>query len=564
MLLRDPKLISDVFRGSPDDLFDLLLDCRAPDFGRLVGNVAEFRERALVLAQQALARRASPDWNEGQRQALAERQAHAEMALILLGAPDAATAWEKLDTAARERLGALAAFDLRSFCKALSDKPDQLIGILLDRPQGLIDSAILSSALREKIIDLGQQTILQGAPANSSAVERSYLANRQANAVATLFRLGWRQFPSVATIVKLEPAARLACITTFMQVDPSLTLLVELFNFEPEEANRRAILFAIATNFTEHARLPEAFIKKVLDAYENAAEAGTHIAADAVLRQWGKDPKRTQAVSDKLRTDEKGLPAHLTSGPKRWYINQQGQTFAIIDTRSDSPVYVMTRFNGGTQRREAWKYKIGRRFAIATEPVHKDQYRKFLVEVAPKAQQPSKADSGVVATGITWYEAARYCNWLSKQEGIEEKQWCYEPNDQGSYSAGMKAREKFWKLSGYRLPTFAECNVACTYVHTLSAGTDGSSGAVEPRFGSCEWLKVDEWHTTAKLHATSWCFDEIGRPRSTTTELLEDLPSTQPIRDTDKRVSNASDAAWGWAPNWSDSTITLRPARTLP
>lgn len=75
---------------------------------------------------------------------------------------------------------------------------------------------------------------------------------------------------------------------------------------------------------------------------------------------------------------------------------------------------------------------------------------------------------------MSWYDAAAYCNWLSLQEGIPEGQWVYQPNNGGQYSDGMKIKEQWSELMGYRLPTDAELKLACR------AGSSGTYGFGEP------------------------------------------------------------------------------------
>jgi hypothetical protein len=118
-----------------------------------------------------------------------------------------------------------------------------------------------------------------------------------------------------------------------------------------------------------------------------------------------------------------------------------------VEFQMGSPESEENRYSNETSHQR----RIGRSFAIASTHVTLEQYERFEKNYRRNIGSPYDRDDRLPAVAISWFMAAAYCNWLSEQEGIDKKEWCFDIT-----KTETRLKPDYLKLNGYRLPTEAE------------------------------------------------------------------------------------------------------------
>ena len=285
-------------------------------------------------------------------------------------------------------------------------------------------------------------------------------------------------------------------------------------------------------------------VDQVIHWLKNDPDPGIHSACEWLLQRYEE--------ADELERTRRELQSPSPQGDDRlWYVNGQGHTMIVVAGPAQFPLVEPEGLKSVEVGPRLHYQRIPRSFSIASAETTVDQFRSFMDDnpwVPRERLTGNGAEPNSPQTMLTWYEAAAYCNWLSQSEGLPEAEWCYLPNQEGQYAAGMRLAEDYLVRRGYRLPTEPEWEYACRAEAetAFSFGKDpdyldyyavyGAEASERPQ---AVRLKKPNDFGLFDMHGNvaEWCQDQHAPYTLDEDRTYVRLPDyARPVEDTDLRV----------------------------
>lgn len=368
-------------------------------------------------------------------------------------------------------------------------------------------------------------------------IDRVRLGRRRAIAAITLVRMGEREDAFEVFQISNDPESLTQFVHQSKDRGVKWEELLECLDRTVDEHARFALLLSLGAFKLDEA--PKAQQRKLAetlgDWYRNDPSSAIHGACGWLLRTW--DHREILAS-----VDHSPLPYDPT-GERQWFVLEVGEdhmTFVVYppgEFLMGSPISEKDRYVDETPLH---RVRITRPFAMCDREVTRGQFERFMkifpLEGFPNIDEWSPNPNELMVA-ITWYEAVRYCRWLTDLMGMAESDQCYDDPDRL-----QKRKDGYpvdWPLhhekSGFHLPTEAEWEYACR-CGTNTAYSFGNDRKLLDQYG---WFQSNSGYKTNEagvlrpnlrglfnMHGNcwEWCHDWYG-----SNYIVESDPEQDPI-----------------------------------
>ena len=345
-----------------------------------------------------------------------------------------------------------------------ANEADKLVDLsLIARPQ---EYPILVAKLRETGEDGRNAIFAEFAakiPEDATLTVRNQIKKRKAHAAVALLEFDITQPLMNVLSVSEDPTISSFAEDRLSKLGVYAETLYRLMTHA--DTDLRASLLRSLAGMSSKRFSPdfsETVVGTVSQYFQNDPDPGVHSAAEWALRSWG--------LKDQLVQSLNGLASDGPQYDRSWYVNHQRQTMIVFK----GPI--LSRFGSPSTERyrdsdeQIVTRTIDRDFAICSTEVTVEQFLKFLPKFRHGERMDYTPTPDCPMVYMTWFRAAEYCNWLSKQEGIPEDQWCYSKQfklvktylrPDGEQMETMQPEQDYLSRTGYRLVTEAEWEFAC-------------------------------------------------------------------------------------------------------
>ncbi|WP_198266559.1 SUMF1/EgtB/PvdO family nonheme iron enzyme [sulfur-oxidizing endosymbiont of Gigantopelta aegis] len=176
-----------------------------------------------------------------------------------------------------------------------------------------------------------------------------------------------------------------------------------------------------------------------------------HIRANDHSQNISFNLKKINTITATNKANKKTVTKITANGPIKDYINSIKQQMRLVQAVEFTMGSKNNESGRGSNERE-YRVKLDYAYYLSAKEISNEQFKHYLAAHNSGSVSGSSIKSLAIAkqpvVNISWDDAAKFANWLSKKEGLKP---FYQ-----EYKGKMSAIDRHKKITGYRLPYEAE------------------------------------------------------------------------------------------------------------